>query len=92
MDDETANKTKPKGAWLPSTTAEYALKSIGERPGRFYIICPDDDVTEEMDQARMTWAMGDVTEGRSALSRWDERWKDEAAEWIKKDTERRTKK
>ena len=89
MEDEVALQKKPKGAWLPSTTAEYALEKIKE--DKFYIICPDDDVSEELDQARMTWAMGDVVEGRSALSRWDEKYKDEAAEWIKNEAERRSK-
>jgi NAD(P)-dependent dehydrogenase (short-subunit alcohol dehydrogenase family) len=78
--DEEALATKPKGAWLPSQVAEYMYKKMEE--GQFYIVCPDDDVGEPMDKARMTWAMGDVTMGRPALSRWDENWKDKASEWI----------
>jgi hypothetical protein len=50
--------------------------------GQFYIVCPDDDVSEPLDKARMTWGMGDVTMGRPALSRWDENWKEKASEWI----------
>lgn len=57
----------------------------------FYVIVPDEDVDEALDKARVTWAAADVTEGRSALSRWDESWKERAAEWIKDDAEKRRK-
>lgn len=85
--DEEAAKTKKDGAWLPSQVAEYGYKKMGE--GKFYIICPDNDVHEELDQARMTWGAGDWIEGRSALSRWDEKYKDQSAQWIKEDAARR---
>lgn len=82
-------KTKKAGAWLPSQVADYGYKKMSE--GKFYIVCPDNDVTEELDQARMTWGAGDWIEGRSALSRWDNKYKDDAAAWITKEAERRTK-
>ncbi len=44
---------------------------------------------EELDQARMTWGAGDWIEGRSALSRWDGKYKDQSAEWIKGEADRR---
>lgn len=72
---------KPKGAWLPEQVAEYAERKI--REGRFYIVCPDNDVDEALDMARMSYGSADVSEGRSALSRWDDKYKDSAAEWIK---------
>ena len=87
VEDEVAMKTKPEGAWLPSQVAEYGVKKMAE--GKFYIICPDTGVDESLDNARMTWAVGDITEGREALSRWEDGRKDEAAQWIKKDAERR---
>ncbi|KAL1303487.1 hypothetical protein AAFC00_006865 [Neodothiora populina] len=87
-DESEVQDKKPKGAWLASTLVDYAVQKIDE--GKFYIVCPDGDVTEELDQARMTYHIGDVTEGRSALSRWDPKYKDEAAEWIKNDAEKRT--
>lgn len=71
---------KNPGAWLPSQVAEYAERKIAE--GKFYIVCPDNDVTEALDMARMEYAMGDVVEGRSALSRWDAKYADEAAKKI----------
>lgn len=76
---------KNAGAWLPEQVAEYAEKKIKE--GKFYIVCPDNDVTEALDKARMEWAIGDAVHGRSALSRWDGEYEKEAAEGIKKRAE-----
>lgn len=87
--DAEAMKTKPAGAWLPSQCAEYGYKAMLE--GKFYLICPDNDVDEALDQARMTWGAGDYIEGRSALSRWDDKSKDEAAKWISAEAEKRRK-
>jgi len=47
--------------------------------GDFYIICPDDDVSEAMDKKRVLWAAGDITENRPPLSRWDDEYKGVAA-------------
>lgn len=52
--------------------------------GKFYAICPDNDVTEETDKKRMLYAAGDVVYERPALSRWREDWKDEASSIIEK--------
>jgi short-subunit dehydrogenase len=78
---------KPVGAWLPEECAKYAVDKI--KDGQFYIVCPDNDVDEALDQARMTYAMGDVVERRSALSRWEGKQKDEAAEWISHEAKKR---
>ena len=59
---------KPEGAWWPEQVADYMGNALAQ--GSFYIICPDNDVTEAMDGQRMAWAMGDLIEGRPALSRW----------------------
>ncbi len=58
----------------------------------FYIVCPDEDVSEELDQARMKWGPEDVVEGRPPLSRWEKDWKERAGEWIGKEVERRKEK
>lgn len=81
---------KNAGAWLPAQVAEYAEKKINE--GKFYIVCPDNDVDEALDMARMEWAVGDVIQGRSALSRWDKEVEKEASEGIKKRAEELRKK
>ncbi len=61
-------KEKPPGAWLPEQVAEHLLAAM-ER-GDFYVLCPDNDVTPEIDHRRIEWAAGDMTENRPALSRW----------------------
>ncbi|KAF2765024.1 NAD(P)-binding protein [Teratosphaeria nubilosa] len=73
---ETANKTKPDGAWAPEQVAEYLYKKMEE--DKFYIICPDNDVDWETDRKRMMWTMGDVVFERMPQSRWREEYKEEA--------------
>ncbi len=38
--------------------------------GDFYIICPDGEVTSQMDKERILWAAGDLVYNRPPLSRW----------------------
>jgi hypothetical protein len=52
--------------------------------GSFYIVCPDGEVTEEVDRKRMLWSAGDVAMGRKPLSRWREEYKGEVGEWMGK--------
>ncbi len=59
---------KPAGAWTPEQTAEFLFERLDE--GDFYILCPDNEVTRELDEKRMAWAMGDLIENRPPLSRW----------------------
>ena len=61
-------KEKPPAAWLPEQVADHLLAAL-ER-GDFYVLCPDNEVTPEMDRRRIEWGTGDVTENRPALSRW----------------------
>lgn len=63
-------RTAPKpGAWLPGQVVDRMLEGIGR--GSFYILCPDNEVTEEMDRKRILWSAGDITEDRPPLSRWE---------------------
>ena len=64
----TGKREHKPGAWLPEQVIDFMLTAL-ER-GDFYIICPDDEVTPEMDRKRILWAAGDITENRAALSRW----------------------
>jgi hypothetical protein len=50
--------------------------------GDFYILCPDNDVTREMDEKRMAWAVGDLIKNRPALSRWHPAWQDRFAAFM----------
>ena len=63
---------KPPGAWTPDQTAEFMLRRLED--GDFYILCPDGEVTRDMDEKRMTWAMGDIVKNRPPLSRWHKDW------------------
>lgn len=59
---------KPQGAWTPEQVVEFMVVSIGR--GDFYTLCPDNEVTRDIDEARMQWMAGDIIENRPALSRW----------------------
>ncbi|KAK5661027.1 hypothetical protein OQA88_12406 [Cercophora sp. LCS_1] len=74
-------KEKPAGAWGPEQVVDYLVQKMNE--GKFYVICPDNDVTEEMDRKRMLWSVGDIVEGRQPLSRWREEYKEEVDAWMK---------
>jgi NAD(P)-dependent dehydrogenase (short-subunit alcohol dehydrogenase family) len=60
--------TKPPGAWTPEQVIDMLL--AGMAAGDFYIICPDNDVTREIDNRRILWAAEDIVRNRPALSRW----------------------
>jgi NAD(P)-dependent dehydrogenase (short-subunit alcohol dehydrogenase family) len=72
---------KPASAWTPDQVVEFMLASI-ER-GDFYILCPDNDVTREIDNKRMAWAVGDLIENRPPLSRWHPDYDDAFAAFMK---------
>jgi NAD(P)-dependent dehydrogenase (short-subunit alcohol dehydrogenase family) len=59
---------KPPGAWTPDQVVDMLISGINR--GDFYILCPDNDVTRAVDEKRILWAAGDITENRPALSRW----------------------
>lgn len=68
--------TKPDGAWSAEQVADHLYKKMDE--GKFYVMCPDNDVDWETDRKRMMWTMGDVVYERMPQSRWREEYKDEA--------------
>src|SRR5215468_10769425 len=59
---------KPPGAWIPDQVVDMLIDGMNR--GDFYILCPDNDVTREIDNRRILWAAQDITENRPALSRW----------------------
>jgi NAD(P)-dependent dehydrogenase (short-subunit alcohol dehydrogenase family) len=65
---------KPPGAWTPDQVVDMLVESMGK--GDFYIICPDNEVTREVDNRRILWAAQDITENRPPLSRWHADYKD----------------
>lgn len=70
----TQADVKPEGAWTPGQVADFLIE--GMAAGDFYILCPDNEVTRELDEKRMEWAMGDVIHNRPPLSRWHPDWGD----------------
>jgi NAD(P)-dependent dehydrogenase (short-subunit alcohol dehydrogenase family) len=72
---------KPAGAWTPDQTADFFLDRMAA--GDFYILCPDNDVPRALDEKRIAWAAGDITENRPPLSRWHPDWADAFAAYVK---------
>ena len=59
---------KPPAAWSAEQVVDFMVEAMGK--GDFYILCPDNDVTREMDEKRVRWAADDLIANRPALSRW----------------------
>jgi hypothetical protein len=53
------------------------------KAGDFYILCPDNDVTREIDERRILWAAGDIIENRPPLSRWHPEYADQFTAFLK---------
>ncbi len=72
---------KPAGAWAPEQVIDFLLPAL-ER-GDFYVLCPDNETTREMDEKRIRWAAEDIIENRPPLSRWHPDYKDAFAQVMK---------
>lgn len=85
-DDEQAffHEEKPHSdAWMPHQVVDFMQSEIDQ--GRFYIVCPDNDVDRETDNIRMTWTMQDITQNRAPLSRWHPDYKDQFTEYVQRE-------
>ena len=71
------------GAWLPEQVVDYMDAAIGR--DEFFILCPDDETSNETDHKRILWNAMDIIENRPALSRWHPDWKDAFAEFMGRD-------
>ena len=71
---------KPPGSWTPEQVVNFMVAAMAA--GDFYIICPDNDVTSDIDNRRILWAAEDIIRNRPALSRWHPDYKDEFAELL----------
>jgi NAD(P)-dependent dehydrogenase (short-subunit alcohol dehydrogenase family) len=71
---------KPAGAWTPEQVIEFMLPALAA--GDFYILCPDNETTREMDERRIRWAAEDLVQNRPALSRWHPDYKDAFAAYM----------
>jgi NAD(P)-dependent dehydrogenase (short-subunit alcohol dehydrogenase family) len=77
----TPRKEKPAGAWTAAQTVDFMLERLAA--GDFYILCPDNDVSRELDERRILWAAGDIVENRPPLSRWHPEFADAFAAFLK---------
>jgi NAD(P)-dependent dehydrogenase (short-subunit alcohol dehydrogenase family) len=71
---------KPPGSWMPEQVVDFMVAAMSA--GDFYIICPDNDVTRDIDNRRILWAAEDIICNRPALSRWHPDHRDEFAEFL----------
>ena len=65
---------KPPSAWTAEQTVAFFVESMNR--GDFYILCPDNDVSRDLDEKRIAWNLGDIIENRPALSRWHPDYED----------------
>ncbi len=72
---------KPDAAWTCEQTVDFMFESLDR--GDFYILCPDNDVTREMDEKRIQWNADDIIKNRPALSRWHPGFEDDFAAFMK---------
>ncbi len=70
----TGSREHRPGAWWPDQVVDFMLPRLAQ--GDFYILCPDGEVTPEMDRKRVLWAAGDIVDNRPPLSRWHADWQD----------------
>jgi hypothetical protein len=59
---------------MPNQVVDEMLLRVAS--GDFYIVCPDDEVSRDMDAKRIIWAAQDITDNRPPLSRWHVDWSD----------------
>jgi len=64
----TSRHEHKPGAWLPDQVVSKMLDALDR--GDFYILCPDNETTTDMDHKRILWAAGDIVNNRPPLSRW----------------------
>ncbi len=73
---------KPDGAWTSDQVVDFMLDSLATDD--FYILCPDNDVTREMDERRIQWNADDLIKNRPALSRWHPEFAEEFESFMKR--------
>jgi NAD(P)-dependent dehydrogenase (short-subunit alcohol dehydrogenase family) len=71
---------KENTAWTADQVIDMLVTEMAA--GTFYILCPDNEVTREVDNRRVLWAAQDVIKGRPALSRWHADYKDAFQEFL----------
>lgn len=77
----TGDSEHRPGAWLPEQVIDFMASAL-ERD-EFFILCPDDETTLDMDRHRILWNALDIIENRPALSRWHPDYRDAFADFMK---------
>lgn len=78
-----AGAQKSEGSWWPEQVVDFLQGKMDE--GQFWVLCPDNEVSEATDRKRMLWSSGDVVGGRKPLSRWRDEYKGEVADFMAKE-------
>ncbi|MDO5632329.1 MAG: SDR family NAD(P)-dependent oxidoreductase [Paracoccus sp. (in: a-proteobacteria)] len=60
--------SKPDASWRADQLVDDVITRLLN--GDFYILCPDNEATSQMDRKRILWSAQDMILNRPALSRW----------------------
>ena len=75
----TGHRAHRPGAWLPVQVVERMIEHLARNS--FYIVCPDNEVSQALDRKRIIWSPMDITEDRVPLSRWSGQHDEDFAEF-----------
>lgn len=78
----TGDNEHKQGAWTAGQVADHLLHHLAEND--FFIICPDEETSTEMDRKRIYWQARDMIDNRPALSRWHPDYAEEFAAFMDK--------
>ena len=84
MNGQKAGQTdadKRPAMWTADALIDYLAKRFAADD--FYILCPDNEVSPQLDAHRIQWAADDIIQNRPALSRWHPDWKAQFAAYIR---------
>jgi NAD(P)-dependent dehydrogenase (short-subunit alcohol dehydrogenase family) len=73
-------REKPPGAWTAAQVVDFMFPALAR--GEFYVLCPDNEVTRDIDARRVQWAADDLIKNRPALSRWHPHYTAEFARFM----------
>jgi len=79
----SADGPKPPSAWTPEQVVDFMIEGMGRSD--FYILCPDNEVTRDIDERRILWAARDIVENRPALSRWHPDYAQAFADYMRRE-------
>jgi NAD(P)-dependent dehydrogenase (short-subunit alcohol dehydrogenase family) len=77
----TRSSAKPPAAWTPEQVVDFLVERMSA--GDFYILCPDNEVTRDIDERRILWAARDIVDNRPALSRWHPDYRQAFADYMR---------